>query len=117
MSHQAGRETDQEIVMQLQRVLLRLTQKEMSAAGARVVHPTAVPRYSTDLQAAWQLVEFFEALGFKFAVMTMPKERAPLGKWTCSASNTTIEVKSAATTAPLAISRAMLAVLGQLGRD
>lgn len=116
MSHQAGHRTDQIIAERLRVVLIRLAQQQVPEAAMRVAHPEAIPKYTTDLTAAWQLVEYLSALGYEFAVMTTPKERALLGRWTCAVTKGSLDVKSAATTAPLAISRAMLAVLTELER-
>lgn len=117
MSRQAGRQTDRILVDRLQSELARIAVKQMPEAALRVSHPLTIPHYTTDLNDAWQLVDYFQALGFEFAVMTTASDQAQLGKWTCAATNGTIAVKSAAATAPLAISRAMLGVLRQLERS
>ena len=88
----------------------------MNAAWA-TVDEAPVPRYSTDIAAAWQLIGWMQIMQLTVAVMTTAKDRARLGGWTCAVHNGTIGMKSAGATAELAISRAMLAILTELEHD
>ena len=111
MSHQAGRQTDQEIVALLEQ---RFGQPSVPPGYRRAPRPPEeAPRYTTDLQAAWHLVEWLEALGFELALMTTAKEHAQLGAWTCAVNKGQVRVRAAAATPALAISRAMLAILAR----
>ncbi|HZG68369.1 MAG TPA: hypothetical protein VEZ12_16620 [Herpetosiphonaceae bacterium] len=111
MSHQAGRQTDQEILALLEQ---RFGQPSVPPGYRRAPRPPEeAPRYTTDLQAAWHLVEWLEALGFELALMTTAKEHAQLGAWTCAVSKGQVHVRSSAATPALAISRAMLAILAR----
>lgn len=76
-----------------------------------------IPPFSTDIAAAWRLVEMLQMMQFDVAIMTTAKDRAQLGAWTCAVSNGEIGIKSSAATAALAISRAMLAILTEFERN
>lgn len=117
MSLVPGPDTDRHLMRLLYRVI-SLQRGEAPRNGPGIAPNVGVAPYTTNMTAAFQMVEWFEPFGFEFALTVIPAiDRHQMGMWTCTARNGTIEVKSAAETVPLAISTTMLAVLTEVERD
>ena len=77
--------------------------------------PSPPRRYSTDIGAAWQVVEDLIGAGYQVGVFITPVAQRSSGMWTCAIADGNGGAKAAAETAPLAICRAALSLTGDRG--
>ena len=108
---EAGREMDAlvaEKVMGWKRV--PHAHPEIEAAGGMWLTPRGprmCPAYSTDIAAAWGVVEWFTRRSYTVALHTTHSDG-----WVCSIRGALLADTAQAPTAPLAICRAALAAVG-----
>ena len=101
MRYHAGSETD---ALFAQKVM-------MLAVRSSNAMPTASLPYSTDMSAAWQAVEMLVTDGYDIAVFSTTGMGPHKGRWGCSIACGDRVARAQADTAPLAICRAVLALV------
>ncbi len=97
MRYHAGSETD---ALFAQKVM-------MLAVRSSNAMPTASLPYSTDMSAAWQAVEMLVTDGYDIALFSTTGMGPHKGRWSCGDR----AARAQADTAPLAICRAVLALM------
>jgi hypothetical protein len=78
--------------------------------GPGVPLPTTPPKYSTDIRAAWLLVDYLIEQDIEVAVYTTTVEYRGGGLWACTLVDGGPSATASAETAALAICRATLAL-------
>ena len=73
--------------------------------------PVPAPHYSSDIGAAFQLIELLIAGGYDVALFTTATAERDTGQWTCAIASGELGTKAHADTAPLAICQAVLALV------
>ena len=98
MSDQANRQADALIAEKVMRLEL-----------------ASPPPYTTNMDAAWQVVEALLDAGYEVVVLSTTKAHESKGRWTCAIARGGAGAKASADTAALAICRAALALVGEQG--
>ena len=119
MNYQANRHTDALIAAKVLRLAPCPDEPGTFYPPQKLANLSPVPspprRYSTDIGAAWQVVEDLIAAGYKVAVFITPVAEPSTGRWTCAIACGNGGAKAADDAAALALCRPALSLTGDSG--